>query len=71
MEGAFVNKKLRIGHRESGTGYLFLVSYLNKRVGYIKTVNWEQGTSRQFFFEYLFTYIRELLVHQPNYFSDI
>ena len=43
MEGAFINMKLIIGNRESGTGYWFLVPYLRKRVGYIKTVDREQG----------------------------
>ena len=43
MEGAFINTKLIIGNRESGTGNWFLVPYLRKRVGYIKTVYWEQG----------------------------
>ena len=38
MEGAFINMKLIIGNRESGTGNWFLVPYLRKRVGYIKTV---------------------------------
>ena len=31
VEGAFINMKLRIGNRESGTGNLFLVPYLSKR----------------------------------------
>ena len=44
MEGAFINMKLIIGNRESGTGYWFLVPYLRKRVGYIKTVDREPGT---------------------------
>ena len=43
MEGAYVNRKLRIGNRESGTGSQFLVPYLSKRLGYFKTVNWQQG----------------------------
>ena len=42
MEGAFINMKLIIGNRESGTGNWFLVPYLSKRVGYIKTVDREQ-----------------------------
>ena len=32
MEGAFINMKLIIGNRESGTGNWFLVPYLRKRV---------------------------------------
>ena len=43
MEGAFINMKLIIGNRESGTVNWFLVPYLRKRVGYIKTVDREQG----------------------------
>ena len=43
MEGAFINMKLIIGNRESGTGNWFLVPYLRKGVGYIKTVDREQG----------------------------
>ena len=45
MEGAFINMKLIIGNRESGTGNWFLVPYLSKpRIGYFKTVDREQGT---------------------------
>ena len=47
MEGAFINMKLIIGNRESGTGNWFLVPYLRKRVGYIKTVDREQGTGNR------------------------
>ena len=43
MEGAFINMKLIIGNRESGTGNWFLVPYLSKRLGYFKTVDQEQG----------------------------
>ena len=43
MEGAFINMKLIIGNRESGTGNWFLVPYLSKRLGYFKTVDGEQG----------------------------
>ena len=43
MEGAFINMKLIIGNRESGTGNCFLVPYLSKRLGYFKTVDLEQG----------------------------
>ena len=43
MEGAFINMKLIIGNRESGTGNWFLVPYLSKRLGYFKTVDREQG----------------------------
>ena len=49
MEGAYINIKLIIGNRESGTGNWFLVPYLRKRLAYFKTVksetgNWEPGT---------------------------
>ena len=43
MEGAYINMKLIIGNRESGTGNWFLVPYLSKRLGYFKTVDREQG----------------------------
>ena len=43
MEGAFITMKLIIGNRKSGTGNWFLLPYLRKRVGYIKTVDREQG----------------------------
>ena len=44
VEGTYINSKLRIGNRESGTGDQFHVSYLSKRLGYFNTVNREQGT---------------------------
>ena len=43
MEGAYINRKMRIGNRESGTGNWLLVPYLSNLVGYFKTVNWQQG----------------------------
>ena len=43
MEGAYINIKLIIGNRESGIGNWFLVPYLNKRLGYFKTVKSETG----------------------------
>ena len=43
MEGAFINMKLIIMNRESGTGNKFLVPYFSKRLGYFKTVDREQG----------------------------
>ena len=30
-------------NRESGTANWFLVPYLNNRLGYFKSVNWQQG----------------------------
>ena len=49
MEGAYINIKLIIGNRESGTGNWFLVPYLSKRVGYFKTVDRirESGTGNR------------------------
>ena len=43
VEGAYINMKLRIGNRESGTGNWFLVPYLCKRLGYLKIIDREQG----------------------------
>ena len=43
LEGAYINIKLIIGNRESGTGNLFLVPYLRKRLEYFKTVKLETG----------------------------
>ena len=43
VEGVYNNIKLRIGDRESGTGNLFLVPYLSKRLGYFKIIDCEQG----------------------------
>ena len=43
MEGAYINRKLIIGNRESGTGNWFLVPYLRKRLGYFKPVKSETG----------------------------
>ena len=49
-EGAYINIKLIIGNRESGTGNLVLVPYLSKRLGYFKIliVNRKSGTSSMF-----------------------
>ena len=50
VEGAYINMKLRIGNRESGTGNRepgignwFLVPYLSKRLWYFKIIDREQG----------------------------
>ena len=43
MEGAYINIKLIIGNRESGTGNWFLVPYLSKRLGYFKIIDREKG----------------------------
>ena len=58
MEGAYINIKLIIGNRESGTGNKFLVPYLRKRLGYFKTVksetgNREPGTGNSTYFWYI------------------
>ena len=43
VERAYINIRLIIGNRESGTGNWFLVPYLRKRLGYFKTVKSETG----------------------------
>ena len=43
VEEVYINIKLIIGNRESGTGNWFLVPYLRKRLGYFKTVKSETG----------------------------
>ena len=43
MEGTYINKKLIIGNRESGTGIRFLVPYLRNNLGYFKTIKSEIG----------------------------
>ena len=43
FEGAYINIKLIIVNWESGTGNLYLVPYLRKRLRYIKTVDRERG----------------------------
>ena len=43
VEGVYINMKLIIGNRESGTGNWFLVPYLSECVGYFQTVDREQG----------------------------
>ena len=43
VKGEYINIKLIIGNRESGTGNLFLVPYLSKRLGYFKIIDREQG----------------------------
>ena len=34
---------MRIGNRESGTANWFLVPFLNNRLEYFKSVNWQRG----------------------------
>ena len=43
VEGAYIDMKLIIGNRESGTGNWFLVPFLSKRLRYFKIVDREQG----------------------------
>ena len=43
MEGIYINMKVIIGNRESGTGNWYLVPYLSKRLEYFKTVKLETG----------------------------
>ena len=52
VERAYINMKLRIGNRESGTGNWFLVPYLSKFLGYFKIIDREQGTGNQFLVPY-------------------
>ena len=47
VEGAYINIKLIIGNRESGTGNWFLVPYLRKRLGCFKTVKSKTGDREQ------------------------
>ena len=39
----YIKRKMRIGNRESGTANRFLAPFLNNRLGYFKSVNWQQG----------------------------
>ena len=43
VEGAYINIKLSIGNRKSGTGNWLLVPYFSKRLEYFKIVDREQG----------------------------
>ena len=52
VEGAYINMKLRIGNRDSGTGNWFLVPYLSKCLGYFKNIDLEQGIGNQFLVPY-------------------
>ena len=47
VEEAYINMKLRIGNRESGTGNWFLVPYLSKRIWYCKIIDREQGNGKR------------------------
>ena len=47
VEGAYIDIKLIIGDKESGTGNWFLVPYLSKRLGYFEIVDWKQGIGNQ------------------------
>ena len=47
LEGAFINIKLKIRNRESGTGNSFLVPYLSKRLGYFKIIDRDQGVGHR------------------------
>ena len=42
VEGAYMNMKLRIGNRKSGTGNRELVPFLSKCLGYFKIIDREQ-----------------------------
>ena len=52
MEGAYINMKVIIGNRESGTGSWFFVPYLSKRLGYLNIIDREQGTGNWFLVPY-------------------
>ena len=43
VEGAYINIKLIIGNRESGTGNWFLLPYLSKCLGYFRIIDRKQG----------------------------
>ena len=54
----YIKRKIRIGNRESGTANWFLVPFLNNRLGYFKSVNWQQGIlNRELLAFSLFWYI--------------
>ena len=42
-EYLYIKRKMRIGNLKSRTGNWFLVPYLSSRLGYFKSVNWQQG----------------------------
>ena len=46
-EHNYINMKLRIGNRESGTGNWFLVPYLSKRLGYFIIFDCKQGNGNR------------------------
>ena len=50
MEGAYINIKLIIGNRESGTGNWFLVPHLSKRLGYFKILIGNRKSGTRLFF---------------------
>ena len=59
MEGAYINIKLIIGNRESGTGNWFLVPHLRKRLGYFNLLYGKRGIrNREREISSLFWYIR-------------
>ena len=63
VEGAYINIKLIIGNRESGTGNRFLVPYLGKRLGYLKIVEREQGIgNRELVTCSLFGYVIQMFI---------
>ena len=70
MEGAYINIKLIIGNRESGTGNWFLVPYLSKRLGYFKILigNRKSGTSSLFHILVCYTNISKVQIGIRNQF---
>ena len=71
MEGAYINIKLRIGNRESGTGNWFLVPYLSKRLGYLKIIDREQGIgNREIVLCSLFWYVIPVFLKRKSGISN-
>ena len=64
LEGAYINIKLIIGNRESGTGNWFLVPYLRKRLEYFKTETGirEPGTGNKFLILVYYTNVSKVQI---------
>ena len=64
VERAYIKRKMQIGNRESGTAGTrnwFLDPYLSNRLGYFKTVYWQQGIwNRELVACFLFWYIKPI-----------
>ena len=66
MEGAYTDRKLTIGNRESGTWNWFLVSCLSKCFGYFKTVKREHGIGNR---EPGTSFLFPILVYNTNVYT--